>query len=329
MRSFTISEAEEFLMTKILWGNGAGFCRRIDEATKLAQTGAPLVVAGSFTMKKRNGNPGHNLWLGENGESVNAMGLPNDGLESANCRAEIVKMRDVVHSAGSKFGVSISAGDAFDVGDYFQMSTMVVSDIRPDILKVNMSCPNRWVDGVRKPPVCSCPDDFERGVYSVMRAVAGKIPVAIKLAPIVFPGRNINRILLYKLAGVCLRYGVDYIVVGNTLGGQRIVDATGKPVIPMEFGGLGGKPLIPIVIETIRIIKPLIAGTKTKLLALGGVANGLTAWRYLNEGANGFLVATELFRDPGHPDKVFEKILLGNKTEPGLLDLLVANGLQD
>jgi dihydroorotate dehydrogenase (fumarate) len=321
MRKFrSRDEALAFVMDKVPWGNAAGTCKDLTTARKFAEVGVPHVMFGSITMKPRAGNPGDNFyWDLRTGDSINALGLPNKGLDGY--LKELQSAKQMVNALGSKLWVSISAGDAFDPEEYFQMATRLIDEDAADGIEGNFSCPNVEVGGKRKPVVCFDPAAFNEGVSALCQAtLVSGVPVAVKLAPIT-EGR-----LLSDLLSACVDLRVDYIVGGNTMGNCYMEKEDGTPAIAMKRGGGAGRMLRSVIRGMTQLAAPILKDTGTKFIAVGGIETGKDAYDSLCDGATGFAFNTVLSRN-GNSPQVIESIIVGKEGQTGLVDLLVEKGL--
>lgn len=277
------------------------------------------VMFGSITQRPRTGNPGDNFYYDEHSDcSVNALGIPNKGIDGY---PELPAVASAVRGSGAHAWVSVSAGDRFDEHEYGAMAHRLDRDDAADVIEGNFSCGNMVLpDGSRKPIVCYDFDEFDAGVGALV-AGAGKRKTAAKLTPLSEPS------ILHKNVALCLQHEVDYIVMANTVPNCYFA-LDGKPAIAMVRGGMGGRGVRPIIKGMLLMAAPQVKGTKTKLIATGGVGCGADAYEYLALGAQGFQCNTALTRRHNDP-RVMQEIICGSDGAPGLVDLLVEHGLPD
>ncbi len=325
MRTFVNQdEALDFVTHELPWGAAAGTCKDLATAKKYAQAGFPIVSWGSTTTLARAGNAGDNFYYDEEtGNSVNAWGIPNKG--NAAYLHEMAQAKRAVNAEGSRLLASISAGDKFDPQEYYDMAVDINKHDAADIIEGNKSCGNMKVGDEYKPIVCYDIPAFTSGV-TALRQGAGDKQTSIKLTP------TTERRFLIKNVEICVDLGIDYIVLANTIPNSYLEKPDGTPGITMVRGGLAGRALRPIVTGMLQMAAPVVKGTKTKLLAAGGVEDGKSAYQYLRHGANGFVFSTLLWRNNFNP-KCGQEIIFGTEG-PGsrsvsLLDLLVQYGLPD
>jgi len=300
------------------WGNAAGPCKDSSTAFKFAQLGMPIVPFCSITAKARAGNAGDNFYYDEStGNSINALGLPNRGIDDY--LPTLTELRKTLNSFGSKLCVSISAGDAFDSEEYYDMAKKLREAEAADSIEGNFSCTNVEVDGKRKPVVCFDREAFKDGVVA-LRDGAGRTPITVKIAPIT------EARLLSDLVAVCVERKVEYLVAANTIGNGYLENARHKPAIAMKRGGLAGALLKPIVQGMVQMIAPMLKETNTKLIAVGGIHSGRDMYEDLCMGAHGFAFITMLSANNNNADIVRETVI-GRVGTTGLLDLMVEHGL--
>ena len=320
MRTFTQDEALAFVQNELLWGAAAGSCRDANRARRYAEAGMRIIPSGSDTVLQRNGNPGDNFYCDEDGNSINALGIPSPGIDVA--LQEIKESHKEVNRLGAQLWASISAGNTFVAEEYYEMASLLEQNNAADVIGGNFSCGNMALqDGTYKPIVCYDLGAFEDGVLALV-AGAGNKKTEAKLTP------TTERRFLIPCVEICLKHGVDYITMANTVPNCYLEKPDGTPGISMVLGGGGGKMLIPIVTGMLKMTVPMLKGTRTRIIAAGGIDCGIDAYRYLKHGAAGFVFGTALWERNFDP-RVGQEIIMGDETTPGLLDLLVAHGLPD
>lgn len=311
--SSLVSESEALsYISSIPIGNAAGVSRNPKLLLNYGEVGTTYVTFGSTTREPRAGNPGDNFYYDEqSGAAINALGIPDAGILAH--LPTLKALRRQCEEVGTKLVVSISAGNAFDADEYAWMAQKLVAEGAAHIIEGNFACPNIEVNGKRKPVVCYNASDFEAGVMALRRG-AGDQPIAAKISPITEDSS------LGTLVDICLKWGVDVIVAANTVPHSFLEKQDGSPAIAMGRGGLSGAPLRPMVSGMIKTIMPQLVGRNTKLIAVGGIASGEDAYRYLRLGAHGISIATELYRHGGDP-KVLARIAYE------LVECILAHGL--
>lgn len=323
MRTFkNKDEALKFITNEMPWGLGAGACRDAKLARKFAQAGIPIVSYGSLTVEPRAGNPGDNFYIDRHGNSINAWGIPNKGFDAH--LEELPRLRRDLENAGSQLWVSVSAGNTFEPAEYEAMARILYYKQAAHVVEGNMSCGNMKVGDVYKPIVCYDLDLFEKGVAALKKG-AGPLKTSVKLTP------TTERRFLIANVEVCLKHGIDYIMLANTVPNSYLEREDGSHGISMVRGGLGGAGLMPIVTGMVQMVAPMLKHTDTKLIAMGGVRNGSTAYHYLKHGAHGFMCTTLLWANNFDPKSLQDVVMHPGDlmTKGGLLDYLVEHGLPE
>ena len=198
---------------------------------RVVRAGAGAVTAKSCGPVERAGHPNPVMVEWEGG-LLNAIGLTNPG---ANEETGMLKeAKNLLDPLGVPVFASIFAGTPEEFGAV----AGIVAEARPDLIEVNISCPN-----VR--------DDFgtpfaadEQSAAAVTKAVkqaVGNHPVAVKLAPNV---PNIGRIAKAVVAA-----GADVITAVKTMPGVGIGVGAAQPILSKRKGGVSGPAIRPIAVR--------------------------------------------------------------------------------
>lgn len=230
---------------------------------RAARTGAAAVTAKTCTLLPRRGhrNPSCVDW----GKGlINAMGLPNPGAEEEVALLSAAKER--LAPLGAALIASVSAESAEDFGKI----TAIISRASPDLIELNMSCPN---------VACEFGRIFAADAGSVSDAVraaraATRIPLIAKLAP------NVPSIA--EIASAAVEAGADALCLINTMPGMLIDAESGFPVLSNESGGISGPALKPIAL---RCVHEAFRAIKVPIIGTGGVTSGTDAVEMIMAGA--------------------------------------------
>ena len=251
-----------FLLASGIWGEtGAALARA-------HRDGAGGVVTKSIGSAPREGYPNPTVeQLGSWG-LLNAMGLPNPGME--HYAAEIALAR----KEGATVVGSIFGGDA----EEFATLARAMEQTGVVALELNLSCPHAKGYGSeigRDPAI----------VTEVVRAVkqAVRLPVWAKLTP--------NTHDIGALAEAAERAGADAISAINTVRGLAIDPETMRPVLAHGFGGLSGPAIKPIGLACVWQIYDRV---KVPIVGIGGISTPEDAFEYLIAGASAVEVGTAL-----------------------------------
>jgi dihydroorotate dehydrogenase (NAD+) catalytic subunit len=231
---------------------------------RAARAGAGAVTAKSCGPAPRAGhrNPvavdwGHGV--------INAVGLTNPGAE---VEVELlVEARARLHPLGVPLIASIFGGTP----EEFATVARTIAPAAPDLIEVNISCPN-VADDFGTPFAAS--SDAAASVTAAVKAVVGGIPISIKLAP--------NVASIGRIAQAVVEAGADAITAINTMPGMVIDADAGSPVLSNRTGGISGPALKPIAL---RCVAEIAQAVSVPIIGTGGVTTGRDAAEMLMAGA--------------------------------------------
>lgn len=257
--------------------NASGaLCMTREELLALGRSRAGAIVTKSMTVEPRGGNP-EPRYYGFPGGSINSMGLPNLGyLAYADLIPEL-----------KQFGKPVIASIAGLCEDDFLTMARVINQAKPDLVEVNLSCPN--IPG--KPQIAYDPIDSERLLKRVRPLIT--VPMGVKLPPYFDPAHHA------VMAEVIGRCGVDYLNLINSVGNGLVIDPQREtPVIKPKggFGGLGGSLIKPVALANVRAFWKLLGG-RIPIIGTGGVMQGLDAFEHILCGASAVQVGTVLVEE--------------------------------
>lgn len=239
----------------------------------VARHGAGGVTTKSIWLNEHVGHP-NPVMVATDHYMINAVGLPDAGIEKAKHEiGDFLKKREVpVMEGGAGVHVPLIASIvAGKVDDYAQVAEQV-SALGPDLIEVNISCPN-VEDQFGKPFACSVVDAAR--VMKVVRART-KLPVVVKLSP------NVPSIA--EIARACVDAGADGICAINTVGPGMMIDIeTHQPVLANKVGGVSGPAIKPIAVKAVYDIHKALP--QMPIIGTGGVLTGADAIEMMMAGA--------------------------------------------
>ncbi|MHB8351254.1 MAG: dihydroorotate dehydrogenase [Thermoplasmata archaeon] len=248
------------LLASGIWGESGASLAGAFEA------GAGAVVTKSIGTEPRAGYPNPTVEELERFGFLNAMGLPNPGIEEY--PGEIAQARG--HGApvvGSIFGHD---AEEFAVLGRRMESTGVVA------IELNLSCPHAEGFGSE---IGQDPDRV-RAITRAVRAAVG-CPIWVKITP--------NAAAPEELARAAEEGGADAITAINTVRGMAIDPTLHRPVLAHGLGGLSGPAIKPIglacvwkIWETVRI----------PIVGVGGISSASDILEYLLAGASAVQIGT-------------------------------------
>lgn len=257
--------------------NAAGaLCVTREELEALGRSHAGAIVTKSMTVEPRTGNPEPRYHRFPTG-SINSMGLPNLGYRAyAQLIPELQRFRKPV----------IASVAGFREDDFITIAT-VITESRPDLIEVNLSCPN--IPG--EPQIGYDAEASERLLAQVRKIVS--VPLGVKLPPYFDPAHQ------EKIARVLKRVGIDFLSLVNSVGNGLVVDPEKESAVIKPkggFGGLGGALIKPVALANVRAFWKLFDG-RMPIIGTGGVVTGSDVFEHLLCGASAVQVGTTLVEE--------------------------------
>jgi dihydroorotate dehydrogenase (NAD+) catalytic subunit len=280
-----------FLLASGIWGESG------DSLAGAWTAGAGGVITKSIGGAPRPGYPNPTVETYERWGLLNAMGLPNPGID------EYPKEIEVAQRAGATIIGSVFAGDAPEFARLAsRMAALGVSGI-----ELNLSCPHAEGFGTE---VGSTPEDVERIVRAVVAQV--KVPVIAKITP--------NTSDPAGLAAAAEAGGAAAVSAINTLRALAIDVRLRRPVLSHGIGGLSGAAIKPVGLACVWQIHEAVS---IPVIGVGGIQSGQDALEYVMAGARALEVGTAVaFEGIG----VFGRL---NRELSTLLDELGYSRLED
>lgn len=256
--------------------------------------GAGGITTKSLWLREHKGHP-NPVIIANQYYMLNAVGVPDAGVEKA--REEIGKFQKIRETGLLKklqppLIANIIAGSIHDFGQ----TAEEIAKIHPDILEVNISCPN-VEDELGKPFACVAGDAAKvtREVKKRVSKLRLKIPVIIKLSP------NVEDIV--AIAKACADAGADGFTIMNSVGPGLALDInTRKAILANKVGGLTGPSLKPLAV---RYTYEIHKACKLPIIGTGGIMTGEDAIEIMMAGATLVGVGTAVYY---RGQKVFQKI---------------------
>ena len=253
-------ESPAILASGILDENGYTMRRVLED-------GAGAVVTKSIGTEERNGyfSP---VVVPEDTYLINAMGLPNPGIDSFEEEIKIALMakKPVI---GSIF--------ASNTDDFLKLA-LKMQDFGVSAVELNLSCPHVQGFGseVGSDPVL---------VKEIVKTLKGtiKIPVWSKLSPNVTSISEISRAASDS----------DALVLINTVRAMAIDIEARRPVLTNSYGGMSGTAIKPV---GLRCVYEVRKETEIDIIGVGGISSYIDALEYIMAGASVFQIGTALMK---------------------------------
>lgn len=231
----------------------------------VAQNGAGAVTTKSLWNKEHRGHRNPTI-IATDHWTLNAVGVPDAGPEKA---------REEIGAFLADQPVPLIANIIAESVEAYGETAEVIVALEPDMLEVNISCPN-VEDEFGRPFACSAPD--AAAVTRAVKGVSGDVPVFIKLSP------NVENIKAIAVA--CAEAGADGFTVINTVGPGMAIDLRSRwPILTNKTGGMSGPAIKPIAV---RCTADVYAATEGRLpiIGTGGVQTGEDALELMLAGAS-------------------------------------------
>jgi dihydroorotate dehydrogenase (NAD+) catalytic subunit len=240
---------------------------------RVARSGAGAVTTKSCSLKPRSGYPNPTI-LDWGPGLINAVGLSNPGVEVM--VEEVQAAKSVLAPRGVPVIVSIFADTIYDFGTVARF----ISEAEPDLLEVNVSCPNlddRYQQMFAADPYVSA--QVTRRVKRYTNA-----PVLVKLSP------NVTDIA--EIAEAVVEAGADGITAINSVGPGLILDVeTRRPILAHGTGGLSGPAIRPVAV---RCVHDICKAVDVPVVATGGVTRGRDVVEMLLVGATAVSIGSAI-----------------------------------
>jgi dihydroorotate dehydrogenase (NAD+) catalytic subunit len=244
-----------------------------DVLVRVARCGAGAVTTKSCSLKPRSGYPNPTI-LDWGPGLINAVGLSNPGVEVM--VEEIRAAKEQLAPLGAVLIASIFADTIYDFGTI----TRYISEAEPDLLEVNVSCPN--LDSRYEQMFAADPHVAAQVTRRVKRYT--DIPVLVKLSP------NVTDIV--EIAQAVVEAGADGITAINSVGPGLILDVdTRRPVLAHGTGGLSGPGIRPVAV---RCVHDICRAVDVPVIATGGVAAGRDVVEMLLVGATAVSIGSAI-----------------------------------
>ncbi len=237
---------------------------------RVFEAGAGAVVTKSLGIKPREGFLNPTIVEVDCG-LINAMGLPNPGVNEFTKEIQVVKKANVPVIA-SVYG--------FTAGEFVE-AAKIVEKAGSDAIELNVSCPHVKEVGVQ---IGQNPEVVFEVVKKVKSAV--KKPVFTKLAPDVTD--------ITAIAEAAEKAGTDAITAINTIKAMAIDVEVGKPILASKIGGLSGPGLKPIAL---RCVYEIYEAVKVPIIGCGGIMNWQDAVEFMLAGATAVQIGTGVVRN--------------------------------
>ena len=249
-------------------GLAAGFDKSGEVYNALFKFGFGFVEVGTVTPRKQFGNPKPRVFRLEKDRAlINRLGFNNDGLE-------IVKERIIKNSPNGFLGINIGPNkDTKNKIDDYLISLSKIYE-QSNYITINISSPN--TEGLRDLHEKNLFNNLMEGIKKIKKKKKISKPILVKISP------DIDNNDVHNLIELIIKFNIEGIIISNTSDKNR---DNLEDIKKLEIGGLSGKPLIDISTNLIKKFYNELKG-KTKIIGVGGVDSGTSAYDKIAAGAN-------------------------------------------
>ncbi len=247
----------------------SGILDNTGEILKRISKYAGAVTAKSISPEPRTGHETPNIVELEDKSLLNAMGLPNPGMENFAQELKIAKTGEaplIINVVGKT------------VEDFVAVAEKLGN--LGDAVEINLSCPN--VKGGLE--FSQSPEIASEVVKKVKKVV--KVPIFAKLGP------NVNSVV--EIAKAVEKAGADGITAINTMPALAIDVETAKVVLTNKSGGMSGHALRPIAV---KCIYQIYENVKIPIVGTGGVLTGEDSAELMMAGAAAVGIGTAVWNE--------------------------------
>lgn len=254
-----------------------------ESLNRVAKGGAGAVVSKSIGLEPKVGYANPTLVQADAG-LINAMGLPNPGIETYSEEISFCKKILKVPLIVSVFGYSPE--------EYSTVATKAIK-AGADAVELNVSCPNAKQTGAEI-------GQNQKLLSEVVEQVKDAInkPLIVKLTP------NVTDIAAVARAAV--EAGADALTAINTLKAIAIDTETMRPILSNITGGLSGPAVKPVALRCVYDIREALPDVP--IIGCGGITDWRDAIEFMLAGASALQIGTAI---ASQDTQVFQDITKG------------------
>ena len=272
-------------------GIAAGFDKDAEVYNSLFNLGFGFVEVGTVTPLKQYGNKKPRVFRLEKDKAlINRLGFNNSGSDAVRNR---IKKNKPIGILGINIGPNWDSKDR--VGDYLIGFNKFYK--LADYITINISSPN--TENLRDFHNLDELGNLLDKIFSEKKKLNSDIPIALKVSP------DIDNNIVKDISKILIQYKVNALIVSNTTDQNR---DNLKDHQKFQKGGLSGKPLNDISNKLINNFFKNLNG-QIKIIGVGGVESGETAYKKFLSGANFVQLYTGMvFRGPKIAIKINEEL---------------------
>ena len=262
-------------------GIAAGFDKNAEVYNSLFRLGFGFVEVGTVTPLEQYGNPKPRVFrLVEDEALINRLGFNNLGAKNILDRIRSKKQIGLL-------GVNIGPNKDTNNRNQDYIECLKIFHKNADYITINISSPN--TEDLRSFHDESKLDELLKIINQEKKSLNSNIPLVIKVSP------DISDNDISKISNVFLDNNIDAVIISNTSDSTR--DKLSN-ILKHQKGGLSGKPIEEKSTNLINKFYNTLGG-KIKIIGVGGVDSGISAYKKFLAGADYVQLYTGMvFRGP-------------------------------
>jgi dihydroorotate dehydrogenase (NAD+) catalytic subunit len=235
---------------------------------RIFNSGAGAIVTKSIGLIPNKGYSNPTVIELEHG-ILNAMGLPNPGIDEFSSEIKILKSLRIP-LIGSIYGKN---------KDEFVKLAVKMEKYGADAIELNMSCPHVKRYGLEIGSNPKIVRDITKHVKQ-----ESNIPVFVKISP--------NLMNIIEIAKAAEKAEADAIVAINTVKAMKIDIELNTPVLSNKVGGYSGSAIKPI---GVRCVYDIAKNVNIPIIGVGGINTGEDALEYIMAGASAVQIGSGIY----------------------------------
>jgi len=283
-------------------GIAAGFDKNAEVYNPLFKLGFGFVEVGTVTPLKQYGNPKPRVFrLVEDEALINRLGFNNLGAKNILDR---ISSNKPIGLLGVNIGPNKDTNDRLN--DYIECLKTFYEVA--DYITINISSPN--TEDLRNFHNQKKLNELLSTINNEKKNLSSKIPIVVKVSP------DINDKEIANISDVLLNNNIEAVIISNTSDSTResLSDIQGH-----QKGGLSGKPIEKKSTDLINKFYRILGG-KIKIIGVGGVDSGISAYEKFLAGASYIQLYTGMvYRGPN----------IVNLIKKELKELLIKDGVKN
>jgi len=273
-------------------GLAAGFDKDAEVYNSFYKLGFGFVEVGTITPLKQYGNPKPRIFRLEEDEAlINRLGFNNSG-------ANKVSSRIKSSPPNGLFGINIGPNkDTKNRVEDYLIGLRKFYNLA-DYLTVNISSPN--TENLRSFHNSNELSELLSEIENEKKILKSNIPIVVKISP------DIHDNDVEKISELLLKYNISSVIISNSTDSNR---ENLKNINKLEKGGLSGKPL---EVKSNLLINKFykILGSKIKIIGVGGVDSGKSAYEKIINGASLVQLYTGMvYQGPNIASKITKELI--------------------